>query len=117
MGSYEHGELRAREHERGGPPLVGPLLVPGAAGNVLASRAPVSLRPAARAAATVGALAATTEIFGWMQRHPQHPFAQALAKPGHEFQHRIATAEPSLEQLQVAEAALAACLDLELASL
>ena len=47
IGSYEHGELRAREHERCGTHLVGPLLVTGAAGNVLASRAPASLRPAA----------------------------------------------------------------------
>jgi uncharacterized protein YqhQ len=34
--------------------------------------------------------------------------------PGHELQHRLSTAEPSPEQLEVAEAALAACLALEL---
>jgi hypothetical protein len=39
--------------------------------------------------------------------------ARALAKPGHELQHRFATAEPSPEQIEVAEAALAACLELE----
>jgi uncharacterized protein YqhQ len=33
--------------------------------------------------------------------------------PGHELQHRFSTAEPSAEQLEVAEAALAACLELE----
>ena len=38
---------------------------------------------------------------------------EALAKPGHELQHRYATAEPTAEQLEVAEAALAACLELE----
>jgi uncharacterized protein YqhQ len=48
-----------------------------------------------------------------MTRHPGHPLAKALARPGHELQHRIATAEPSAEQLEVAEAALAACLELE----
>jgi uncharacterized protein YqhQ len=48
-----------------------------------------------------------------MTRHPGHPLAKALAFPGHELQHRIATAEPSPEQLEVAEAALAACLELE----
>ena len=48
-----------------------------------------------------------------MTRHPGHPLAKALARPGHELQHRIATAEPSPEQLEVAEAALAACLELE----
>lgn len=117
IGSYEHGEPREREHERCGTHLVGPLLATSAVGNVLAARAPERLRPAARVAATVGALAATTELFGWMQRNPEHPLAHALAKPGHEFQHRIATAEPTPEQLEVAEAALVACLELELAAL
>ena len=41
-----------------------------------------------------------------MTRHPDHPLAQALARPGHELQRRIATAEPSPDQLEVAEAAL-----------
>jgi uncharacterized protein YqhQ len=48
-----------------------------------------------------------------MTRHPRNPVAQALAKPGHELQHRFSTAEPTPEQLEVAEAALAACLELE----
>ena len=48
-----------------------------------------------------------------MTRNPGHPLAKALARPGHELQHRLATAEPSPEQLEVAEAALAACLELE----
>jgi len=52
-------------------------------------------------------------VFGWMTRHPENPLARALAKPGHTLQHRLATAEPSPEQLEVAEAALAACLNLE----
>jgi uncharacterized protein YqhQ len=48
-----------------------------------------------------------------MARHPAHPVARALAKPGHELQHRLGTREPSVEQLEVAEAALRACLALE----
>ena len=59
------------------------------------------------------AVAASTEIFGWMVRNPEKRLARALAKPGHELQHRFATAEPSPEQIEVAEAALAACLELE----
>ena len=39
--------------------------------------------------------------------------SRALAQPGHELQHRIATAEPTPAQLEVAEAALAACLEPE----
>ena len=116
IGTYEHGVKRAREHERCGSHLVGPLLATATAGNILASRAPQRFRPAARAAAAVGALAASTEIFSWMQRNPDHALARALGRPGHEFQHRLATAEPTPEQLEVAEAALRACLELEEAS-
>jgi len=113
IGSYEHGELRAKEHERCGSHLIGPLLAASAAGNALASRAPAHLRGTARAAGSVAAVGAAVEVFGWMTRHPGHPLAKALAKPGHELQHRLATAEPSPAQLEVAEAALAACLELE----
>ena len=113
IGTYEHGVKRAREHERCGSHLVGPLLATATAGNILASRAPRQYRPAARAAAAAGALAASTEIFAWMQRNPEHVVARALGRPGHEFQHRLATAEPTPEQLEVAEAALRACLELE----
>ncbi len=66
-----------------------------------------------RVAAALAALAAATEVFGWMLRHPDDPLSKALARPGHELQHRLATAEPSEEQLEVAEAALAECLRLE----
>jgi len=113
IGSYEHGSKRERVHERCGTHLVGPLLATATAGNVLASRVPMRFRPAARAAAALGALATSTELFSWMQRHPEHLLARALARPGHEFQHHVATAEPTRSQLEVAEAALRACLELE----
>jgi uncharacterized protein YqhQ len=113
IGSYEHGKRATREHERCGGHLVGPLIVTSAIGNLLAGLAPERRRREAQAAAQLGAIAAATELFGWMTRNPSHPLAQALAKPGHELQHRFSTAEPSAEQLEVAEAALAACLELE----
>jgi uncharacterized protein YqhQ len=113
IGTYEHGGAVTREHERCGGHLVGPLLVTTALGNVLAGRAPAHLRGPARLAAAVGAVAASTEFFGWMVRNPRHPLARALGRPGHELQHRLSTADPSPEQLEVAEAALAACLELE----
>jgi uncharacterized protein YqhQ len=116
IGTYEHGELRAKEHERCGSHLVGPLVVTTAAANLLASRAPARVRTLARLAASLGALAASTELFGWMVRNPDRALSRALAKPGHELQHRIATAEPSADQVEVAEAALRACLDLESSS-
>ncbi len=113
IGTYEHGEQRGKEHERCGSHLLGPLLATSAVGNAIAAQAPAPLRGAARATAWLGAMAASTEIFGWMVRNPDHPLSQALARPGHELQHRLATAEPNAEQLEVAEAALAACLALE----
>jgi uncharacterized protein YqhQ len=116
IGTYEHGETVVKEHERCGGHLVGPLVATTAIGNILAARAPLHLRGPARMAASVGAIAASMEIFGWMVKHPRHPLARALSKPGHELQHRLSTAEPTPEQLEVAEAALAACLELEQAA-
>src|SRR6266568_5292309 len=116
IGSYEHGEQRAKEHERCGSHLLGPLLATAAVGNTLAAKAPAHLRAPARLAAQLGALAASTEIFGWMVRNPEKRLARALAKPGHELQHRLATTEPTSAQVEVAEAALRACLALEAAA-
>jgi uncharacterized protein YqhQ len=113
IGSYEHGEHRGKEHERCGSHLLGPLLLTTALGRLLTARVAGPLAGVARAAVALAALAASTELFVWMVRHPEHPLSEALAKPGHELQHRIATAEPSPEQLQVAEAALQECLRLE----
>jgi uncharacterized protein YqhQ len=113
IGSYEHGEPRPREHERCGTHLIGPLLVTQGVANALATAAPRQLRRPVRIVASVGALAAATELFGWMVRNPQKRLSRALAKPGHEFQQRFATAEPTPEQLEVAEAALRACLAAE----
>jgi uncharacterized protein YqhQ len=114
IGTYEHDEPRAREHERCGSHLVGPLVVTTAAAHTAAQLAPPRFRGAARALGSLGAVAASTELFGWMVRNPDRKLARALARPGHELQHRFATAEPTPAQLEVAEAALKACLDLEL---
>ena len=116
IGSYEHGGRRAREHERCGSHMLGPLMASSAIGGAVAARAPEHLRAPARLTAQLGAVAASTEIFSWMVRNPEHPLSRALARPGHELQHRFATAEPTPEQLEVAEAALAACLELERAA-
>ena len=88
IGSYEHGEPRTREHERCGSHMIGPLLVTTAAGSAIASRAPKSIRPLARAGAAVGAVAAAVEVFSWMVANERHPLARALARPGHELQQR-----------------------------
>jgi uncharacterized protein YqhQ len=113
IGTYEHDEPRSKEHERCGSHLIGPLLVTSALGAALAAKTPEAVRSVARLAAAVGSVAAATEIFSWMVRNPDHPAARALAWPGHELQHRLATADPDAGQLEVADAALEACLRLE----
>jgi uncharacterized protein YqhQ len=89
------------------------VLLTSAVGRVAAERVPEAARPAARAVAAFGALAVSVETFGWMTRNPGHPLSRALAFPGHELQHRLGTRAPTAEQLEVAEAALQACLELE----
>ena len=114
IGSYERDGRRAtRVHERCGSHLVGPLLITSAAASYLAGRVPAAARPLARIGAAVGAVGAAVEVFGWMVRNERHPLARALARPGRELQDRFVTAEPSAEQLEVAEAALRECLRLE----
>jgi uncharacterized protein YqhQ len=89
------------------------MIVTSAAAGIAADRLPQRHRALGRAAGALGAVAASTEIFAWMARNPAHPVAKALARPGHELQHRVGTDDPSPEQLEVAEAALNACLELE----
>jgi uncharacterized protein YqhQ len=113
IGSYEHETHVTKEHERCGSHLIGPMLAAGTIGNVLAGRVPTRYRAAARIGASVGAIALSTEVFTWMTRNPDRRLARALARPGHELQHRFATAEPTAAQLEVADAALQACLALE----
>jgi uncharacterized protein YqhQ len=116
IGTYEHGPGAEKEHERCGSHLVGPLILASAAGAGLAARVPERLRKPASLVASLGAFAASTEIFGWMVRHPEHPLAKVLAWPGTELQSRVATAEPSPAQVEVAQAALDACLERERAA-
>jgi uncharacterized protein YqhQ len=113
IGTYEHGEAATKEHERCGSHLVGPLILASAVGASLAARVPDRLRRPASLVASLGAFAASTEVFGWMTRHPEHPVSRLLAWPGTELQTRFATAEPSPQQVEVAQAALEACLELE----
>jgi len=113
IGTYESGERATKEHERCGSHLVGPLILTSAIAGALANRAPASTRGVARIAGAVGALGTSVELFGWMTRNPERRISRLLARPGYELQSRLSTAEPSPDQLEVAQAALAACLEAE----
>ena len=65
-------------------------------------------------AGQVAAVAFSSELLSWALAHPDERLSHAIRRPGMELQLHLATAEPSLEQLEVARAALDACLELEL---
>jgi len=116
IGTYETGERTAKEHERCGSHLIGPLSLATVAAGALAELAPARRRTTARFVGAIGAVGAAVEVFLWMSRNPEKPLARALARPGTELQRRLSTSEPSNEQLEVAEAALQACLAAERAA-
>jgi uncharacterized protein YqhQ len=113
IGTYETGRPAPREHPRCGSQLIAPLVVSSVAANVAASGAPPRSRGLARALAAAVSVGTSVEVFAWMNRHPTHPLARALARPGLELQRRFSTAEPTPEQVEVADAARDACLALE----
>jgi len=113
IGTYEHDEPRTRVHERCGSNLIAPILAGSVLVNALASRLPWRTRGLARVAGQVAAVAFSSELLGWALAHPDEPLSRAIRRPGLELQLHLATAEPSPEQLEVARAALDACLALE----
>ena len=115
IGTYETGEPAAKEHERCGSHLIGPLTLATALAGAASELAPARHRTKVRVAGAIGAMGAAVEVFGWMNRHPENRLSRALARPGTELQRRISSREPSPEQLEVAEAAIRACLDAETA--
>ncbi len=113
IGTYETGAPAPKEHPRCGSQLIAPLLVSSLAANVAVARVPAPARGIARLLGTTVAVGASVELFAWMARNPDHPLARALSRPGFELQSRLSTAEPSPDQLEVANAARDACLALE----
>ena len=114
IGTYENGGTPApKEHPRCGSQLIAPMVASSLAVNVVAAKVPAGTRSFTRLVGTAGAIGGSVEIFSWVARNPTHPLARALARPGFELQRHLSTAEPSAEQLAVANAARDACLELE----
>lgn len=113
IGTYETGARAAKEHERCGSHLVGPLTVATALAGAAAELVPARHRATARLVGAIGAVGAAVEVFGWMSRNPDRRLSRALARPGTELQRRLSTSEPSPAQLEVAEAALRTVLEAE----
>ncbi len=115
IGAYETGAPAEKEHDRCGSHLVGPLTLASALAGMAAELTPRRHRAKVRVVGAFGAVAVAVEVFGWMTRNPQRRLSRALARPGTEVQRRISTSQPSPEQLEVAQAAIAACLGAEAA--
>ena len=104
-----------KEHDRCGSHLVAPMLTAAALGNVAVRRA--GLRgPAAEAVVGLGSAAVAVEVFSWSERHPDSRLTRLLRRPGHEIQRAVGTREPTAEQLEVGQAALAEILKVEASS-
>jgi uncharacterized protein YqhQ len=114
IGTYENGgEPAPKEHPRCGSQLIAPMVASTVAANVVAAKAPAGTRSLTRLLGTAGAIGGSVEVFSWVARNPERRLARVLARPGFEIQKRISTAEPSGDQLAVANAARDACLALE----
>ncbi len=115
IGAYEQGAEAAdatKEHDRCGSNLVAPMLVSSVAGSLAARRAGLH-GSATDAVVALGSLGVAVEVFLWSERHASSPLSRALRRPGHELQRLLGTREPSEEQLEVGDAALAEILRAE----
>jgi uncharacterized protein YqhQ len=117
IAAYEQGiddpATVPKEHDRCGSNLIAPMLLFSAAGTLLLERLVERPSPAARAAVGLGGASLAVEMFAWSDRHHGDPLAEAFHTPGREIQRRLATREPTPEQLQVGVAALAEILRAE----
>lgn len=102
-----------KEHDRCGSNLIAPMMLLSAGGTVVLERLVERPSPLARAAVGLGGASLAVEMFAWSDRNHGAPLAEAFHTPGREIQRRLATKEPTPEQLQVGIAALAEILRVE----
>jgi hypothetical protein len=89
------------------------MMLLSAGGYVLLERLVESPGPVARAGVGLGGASLAVEMFAWSDRNHGAPLAEAFHAPGREIQRRLATKEPTSEQLEVGIAALAEILRVE----
>ncbi len=114
--AYESGRSAAeepKEHERCGSNLIGPMLALSVAGQVIVERTVNRPGPLARGVASLAATGAAVEVFALAERQPDSAVGRAVHTTGHEIQRRISTREPTPDQLEVGEAAVAELLRVE----
>jgi len=117
IAAYEQGiedpATVPKEHDRCGSNLIAPMMLLSVGGTVMLERLVEKPSPLARAAVGLGGASLAVEMFAWSDRNHGTPLAEAFHAPGREIQRRLATKEPTPEQLQVGIAALAEILRAE----
>ncbi len=117
IAAYEQGEddpaAVPKEHDRCGSNLIAPMMLLSGGGTVLLERLVDRPGPVARAGVGLGGASLAVEMFAWSDRHHDTALARAFHAPGREIQRRVATKEPTPEQLEVGVAALAEILRAE----
>ncbi|HET7120831.1 MAG TPA: DUF1385 domain-containing protein [Solirubrobacterales bacterium] len=110
IAAYERGVVDVasvpKEHDRCGSNLIAPMMLLSAGGTLLLERLVESPSQAARAGVGLAGASVAVEMFAWSDRHHGEPLAEAFHAPGREIQRRLATKEPTPEQLEVGIAAL-----------
>lgn len=112
----ERSAAASKEHDRCGSNLVGPYLLATVATNLVARGRSGRKSPAASAVAGALSLGVALEALRWATKNGDSLLARLLLLPGRTIQRHLTTAEPSAEQLEVGERALAELLRLESAS-
>jgi uncharacterized protein YqhQ len=117
IAAYEQGiddpSTVPKEHDRCGSNLIAPMMLLSVGGTVLLERLVERPGPLARAGVGLGGASIAVEMFAWSDRHHGAPLAEAFHTPGREIQRRLATREPTAEQLEVGIAALTEILRIE----
>lgn len=122
IAAYEQGgdpndpaviEAALKEHERCGSHLVAPMLVASVLGEAIMRRTLENPGAAAQAGVALAGAGASIEMFAYAERHPKSGFAKIFRAPGFELQRALGTREPSAEQIEVGQAAIAKLLEAE----
>jgi hypothetical protein len=106
-------KVATKEHDRCGSNLVGPYLLATVATNLLARGRSGVKSPAAAAVAGAVSLGVALEALRWAGKNGDSVLARLMLLPGRTIQKHLTTTEPSADQLEVGERALAELLRLE----
>ncbi len=117
IAAYEHGSrdprTAAKEHQRCGSNLIGPMMIFTVAGQAIMDRLPKQPGPLTRWVASVASLSLAVETFAYAERNPNSPLGRAVHAAGDSIQRLFATREPNEEQIEVGIAAMDAILAAE----